>query len=57
MLLTFLLFSASIDFIPNDVKLGEEAEQMILLTGPNVSALLGVLDNDSPTSISFIDGR
>lgn len=30
--------SATTDFIPNDVALGGTAEQMILLTGPNVSA-------------------
>lgn len=34
--LFFILSSATIDFIPNDVKLGGEAEQMVLLTGPNV---------------------
>lgn len=28
--------SATTDFIPNDVALGGNAEQMILLTGPNV---------------------
>jgi hypothetical protein len=28
--------SATTDFIPNDVALGGDAEQMILLTGPNV---------------------
>lgn len=31
------ILSATTDFIPNDVALGGDAEQMILLTGPNVS--------------------
>lgn len=37
------MVSASTDFIPNDVGLGGSAEQMILLTGPNVSFLLALL--------------
>lgn len=32
------VFSASVDFIPNDVKLGgSDQRKMVLLTGPNVS--------------------
>ncbi|SDA02255.1 BZ3501_MvSof-1269-A2-R1_C50g00263 [Microbotryum saponariae] len=31
------LRSASVDFIPNDVTLGGDAEQLILLTGPNMA--------------------
>lgn len=30
------VFSATSDFIPNDVKLGDSESKMILLTGPNV---------------------
>lgn len=37
MRLLYFYRSATMDFIPNDVRLGGEAEQMVLLTGPNVS--------------------
>ena len=40
------VFSASVDFIPNDVKLGGSDERkMVLLTGPNVSRA-GFVDLD-----------
>lgn len=42
---TFLIqcFSATNDFIPNDVALGGDSEQMILLTGPNVCSFISNL--------------
>lgn len=43
-------------FIPNDVKLGSQAERVVLLTGPNMGAWIQCMDSGRITHFDVFSG-